>query len=122
LTADLALVIAALAFGALLLAAFTPLILLGHAMELSYHSMVLGMVAMFSIAGIASLRVIVQALSQESGRGRNAAIAGLCIVFALVGGQLSWALRPYLVRPRTPDGTNQMPMRGFSGAAGRVRV
>ena len=24
-------------------------------------------------------------------------------MFALVGGQLSWALRPYLVRPRTPD-------------------
>ena len=24
-------------------------------------------------------------------------------MFALVGGQLSWALRPYLVRPRAPE-------------------
>jgi hypothetical protein len=27
----------------------------------------------------------------------------LCIVFVVVGGQLSWALRPYLVRPRTEE-------------------
>jgi hypothetical protein len=104
LTADLALVIAALAFGAMLLAACTPLILLGHAMELGYHDMVLGLVMIFGIAGFASLRMIVHALSLEQDQpGRGSAIIGLCIVFALVGGQLSWALRPYLVRPRTED-------------------
>ncbi|MGH7280892.1 MAG: hypothetical protein ACRELY_05160, partial [Polyangiaceae bacterium] len=27
-----------------------------------------------------------------------------------------------VVRPRTPNGTNQMPMRGFSGAARRARA
>lgn len=103
LTADLALVITALAFGALLLAACTPLILLGHALDLSYHSMVLGMVGMFAIAGLASLRMIIHAMSAERGPGRSAALVGLCVVFALVGGQLSWALRPYLVRPRAPE-------------------
>lgn len=103
LAADLALVIAALAFGALLLAACTPLILLGRSMSLGYHDMVLGLVAMFAVAGIASLRMIVRALSRESGPGRGSAIVGLCVVFALVGGQLSWALRPYLVRPRAPE-------------------
>jgi hypothetical protein len=103
LAADLALVITALAFGAMLLSACTPLILLGRAMDVSYHSMVLGLVGMFAIAGCASLRMIVHALSVEHGPGRSSSIVGLCIVFALVGGQLSWALRPYLVRPRTPD-------------------
>lgn len=103
LGADLALVIAALAFGALLLAACTPLIMLGRSMSLGYHDMVLGLVAMFAIAGMASLRLIVRGLQREAGPGRGSAIVGLCIVFALVGGQLAWALRPYLVRPRTPD-------------------
>ena len=103
LAADLALVITALAFGAMLLAACTPLILLGRALDVSYHSMVLGLVGMFAIAGCASLRMIVHSLSLEKGPGRGSSIIGLCIVFALVGGQLSWALRPYLVRPRAQD-------------------
>lgn len=100
LTADLALVVTALAFGALMLAACTPLILLARAMDLSYHRMILGTVAIFALAGVASLRMIIHALSAETGPGRGSAVIGLCIVFALVGGQLSWALRPYLVRPR----------------------
>jgi hypothetical protein len=103
LTGDLALVITSLAFGAMLLAACTPLILLGRAMDMSYHAMVLALTGMFAIAGLAALRMIVHALSLERGPGKHSAIAGLCIVFALVGGQLAWALRPYLVRPRTPD-------------------
>lgn len=104
LTVDLALVIAALAFGALLLVACTPLIVLARAMDLDYHRMVLATVAMFTLAGIASLRMIVHALSREpASPGRGSAVLGMCIVFALVGGQLSWALRPYLVRPRATD-------------------
>lgn len=100
---DLTLVMSALAFGALLLVACTPLILLGQCLDLSYHRMILATVAVFAIAGIASLRMIVRAVSLEHARGGSAAIVGLCIVFALVGSQLAWALRPYLVRPRAPE-------------------
>lgn len=107
LAADLALVMAALAFGALLLAACTPLILLGRAIDLSYHEMILATVGMFAVAGVAALQLVIHALSLEHLRdgthGWRAAVAGLCVVFTLVGGQLAWALRPYLVRPRTPD-------------------
>ncbi len=104
LTSDLALVITSLAFGALLLSACTPLLLLARAMDLPYHRMVLTTILLFSIAGIASLRMVIQGLSLEpTAPGRGSAIAGLCVVFALVGGQLSWALRPYLLRPRAPD-------------------
>jgi len=101
--ADLALVLSALAFGALLLAACTPLILLGRSIDLDYHRMILCTVAMFGIAGIAALRMIASGLAGEDALGWRAAFAGLCIVFTLVGGQLSWALRPYLVRPRAPE-------------------
>lgn len=103
LAADLALVMTALAFGALLLAACTPLILLGRALDVSYHGMILATFLMFAGAGIASLWMVVRALSSEQGPGWRCAVVGLCTVFVLVGGQLSWALRPYLVRPRTPD-------------------
>ena len=103
LVTDLALVMTALAFGALLLAACTPLILLGRAMDASYHSMILATFVMFTGAGLASLWMVVRALSKEHGPGWRSAVFGLCTVFVLVGGQLSWALRPYLVRPRTPE-------------------
>jgi hypothetical protein len=100
---DLVLVTTALAFGALLLAGCTPLVLLARAMDMPYHRAILAVVVMFSLAGLASLQIVVRAVAQEGGRGWRSAIAGLCVVFALVGGQLAWALRPYLVRPRTPD-------------------
>ncbi|MBA2544694.1 MAG: hypothetical protein H0V17_33935 [Deltaproteobacteria bacterium] len=103
LASDLALVMSALAFGALLVVAFTPLIMLGRAMEVSYHEMILGTVAVFAVGGIAALSMVIRALAVEQGKGWRTALCGLCLVFVMVGGQLSWALRPYLVRPRTPE-------------------
>jgi hypothetical protein len=103
LATDLALVMSSLAFGALLLAACTPLILLGRAMDASYHNMILATFVMFAGAGMASLWMVVRALGKDQGPGWRCAVFGLCTVFVLVGGQLSWALRPYLVRPRTPE-------------------
>lgn len=106
LAADLVLVVSALAFGSLLLTACTPLFLLCIALESSYHDMILVTVGLFSLAGLAALRMIIQGVrieAHESPRGCTSAVVGMCIVFALVGGQLSWALRPYLVRPRTPE-------------------
>jgi hypothetical protein len=98
LAIDLALVMTALAYGALLLAACTPLVLLAKAMDLPYHRTILLTVVMFSLAGACVLRVVGRALA-----GRAAEIMGMCIVFTLVGGQLSWLLRPYLVRPRADE-------------------
>lgn len=107
LVQDLALVMSALAFGALMLVAGTPLILLGRAVDLTYHQMILMTVTMFGVAGLASLQLIISAISVQSlrdgARGWRMAVFGLVIVFVTIGGQLSWALRPYLVRPRTPD-------------------
>lgn len=103
LAEDLALVITALAFGSLLLVSCAPLILVAEAFEVSYHRMTLLAVALCSCAGIASLRVVIGAVARERAPGGKTAIAGLCVVFALVGGQLAWALRPYLVRPRAPE-------------------
>jgi hypothetical protein len=123
LSADLALVMAALAFGALLLAACTPLIMVGRALELDYHRMILSTVAMFAVAGLAALRMVWRALALEAAPGWRTAVAGLCVVFSLVGGQLSWALRPYLVRPRTPEAPFLRDVEGslFDAVSGAFR-
>ena len=105
LTADLALVMSALAFGSLLLVACTPLIMLGRSVDLDYHRMILAVVAMFAVAGGAALRMIWRGVALEAAPGWRTAVAGLCVVFSLVGGQLAWALRPYLLRPRAPEPT-----------------
>ena len=112
LAADLALVTTALAFGALVLAACTPVILFGRAIDLPYHQMIILIVMLFSVAGIASVRIVMRALAIEASPGWRTAIAGLTVVFALVGGQLSWALRPYLVRPRATDVAFVHPLEG----------
>lgn len=103
LPADLALVMTALAFGALLLAACTPLILLARAIDLGYHHTILATVALFALAGGAALHLICRGVALEAAAGWRTAVAGMCVVFSLVGGQLAWALRPYLVRPRAPE-------------------
>ena len=103
LASDLALVMTGLAFGALVLAACTPLILLGRAVDLGYHRMILLTVIAFSVAGIAALRMIASSVLAEKATGSLVAIAGMCLVFSLVGSQLAWALRPYLVRPQTRE-------------------
>jgi hypothetical protein len=105
LTVDLALVMSALAFGALLLVACTPLIMLGRSVDLDYHRMILAVVAMFAVAGGAALRMIWRGVALEAAPGWRTSVVGLCVVFSLVGGQLAWALRPYLLRPRTPEPT-----------------
>lgn len=76
LATDLALVMTSLALGALLLAACTPLILLGRAMDVSYHGMILAMFAMFAGAGIASLWMVVRALSTEQAPAGGARCSG----------------------------------------------
>ena len=123
LAADLTLVMAALAFGALLLAACTPLVLLGRALDLDYHRMILATVAMFALAGGAALHLICKGVALEAAPGWRTAVAGMCVVFSLVGGQLAWALRPYLVRPREPDVVFLRDVEGslFDAVSGALR-
>ena len=123
LAADLALVMAALAFGALLLAACTPLILLARAIELDYHRMILATVAMFAVAGGAALHLIWRGVALEAAAGWRTAVAGMCVVFSLVGGQLAWALRPYLLRPRAPEPMFVREVEGglFDSVTGALR-
>ena len=126
---DVALLVAALARGALVLAAETPLIWAAHAVGADYHRLVLLAVLACSLAGIVSFRLLWTALSQAT-RGRFLVTIVLVATMGLVGAQTSWILRPFLVRPRATNVVFVHPLEGsfsesiedtLSSARGRYR-
>jgi hypothetical protein len=111
----ISLVVAAAGRSSLVLLAFTPALWLVLDCGLGYHSAALAASLAYAVAGLAALGVLLRGL----GAGPSRAITALAFagVFFAVGGQTAWILRPYLVRPRTPD----VPFLrhregGFSGA------
>jgi hypothetical protein len=109
---DLALVVSALAMTALVLAAAAPVMMLGTpnfsagsegGTLISYHSMALMLFGCCTVAGLAGLGLFWRGLSASGRAGRFGVAGALIIVFVLVGAQMSWTFRPYLVRPRSPE-------------------
>jgi hypothetical protein len=79
--------------------AFTPALWLCYDLGLGYHAASMAAAFAYALAGFAALGLIVRGLG--AGRGRWLTIASFVAVFFAAAGQTSWALRPYLVRPRT---------------------
>ena len=95
----LALSLAAAARCSLVVLALPPALWLFIDWGASYHgSAVLASVA-YAIAGLAALSVLLRGLGSAPFRGLTT--AAFITVFFAVGGQTSWILRPYLVRPTT---------------------
>lgn len=100
---DLAVVLCALARTSLAMAAQAPLVLLAVRLGISYHSLVLLTVGCCLLAGGVGLSLLAAGLRAADGRAVGWAILALLGVFGLVGTQVSWTLRPFMVRPRTPE-------------------
>jgi hypothetical protein len=107
---DLALLVSSLAVTALVLAAAAPVMILGMPgfggdgePLIGYHDLALLMAGSCAVAGAAGLVTLWRGLGRVERRGRLAAASLLLAAFALVGAQMAWTLRPYLVRPRSPD-------------------
>jgi hypothetical protein len=98
---DLSLVLAALAIGSLVLAAEAPIVLLAICFEVGYHSLVLLTVACCAVAGLCSLSLAARGMRHLSPARVGSAAAALVLVFTIVGAQMAWTLRPWVVRPRT---------------------
>ena len=97
---DLMLVAAAMAVGSLALVALAPLIVLGDVFAIEYHRFILLIGACFMLAGAAMLSTLrrgIGVLTRSLALGRTVALLS---VFAIVGMQMSWTFRPYVVRPR----------------------
>lgn len=97
----IALTMASAGRAALVLLAFAPMLWLGYDLGLGYHAAVLAAAGAYALAGLAALGVLLRGL----GRQKHAVATALAFaaVFLAAGGQTSWSLRPYLVRPQTEE-------------------
>jgi len=95
----LALTLASAGRSALVLLALSPALWLLFDLGAGYHAAALWAALAYAIAGTSALGVILRGLGE--GRGRVLTALAFVGVFFAVGGQTSWILRPYLVRPRT---------------------
>jgi hypothetical protein len=100
---DLALVLGSLALTCLVLAAEAPVVLLAVQLHASYHTAILLVVACCTLAGLVGVSWFIRGLGLDPSPGRWIVAASLLAVFCVVGAQMSWTLRPFLLRPRTPD-------------------
>lgn len=96
--------IVALALGscarfALVLLGLAPFVWLIEGWTVGYHRVILAVVAVCVAAGVAAGRLLFSGLSRMAG-GVRVGVAFVAL-FALVGAQASWILRPFVVRPRT---------------------
>lgn len=114
-----ALALAAAGRASLVLLALAPMLWLVFDHGLGYHSAALVSAFAYAAAGAAAFSVMVRGLGEGAGRWLTAiAFAG---VFFAVGGQASWILRPYLIRPRTWQASQahaqKVPfLRGYEGS------
>ena len=109
LKVDLVRVLGGLAMVGLVLAALAPFLLVGVVVEASYHSMAIILLTCAAVGGIVGVAVLI--------RSRKAVAMGIPLlfflsVFVLVGAQMSWTLRPHLVRPRSETTTFIRPLEG----------
>ncbi|GAB4566500.1 MAG: hypothetical protein Tsb0020_18230 [Haliangiales bacterium] len=100
---DVALVLVALGFGSLLLVAQAPLLLLGALVGMGYHSFILATFGCAALAGLGSLFVLGRGIRAQSRRHAFSTGIALLTVLAVVGAQMAWTFRPYVVRPRTTE-------------------
>lgn len=101
LVKDLLLVLSALALGSMVLAALAPAVILAVLAGIRYHSLILLIVTCCAGAGLFGLIFFVQGLRRRKGSGLLIATPIALLVFSLVGSQMAWTLRPFVLRPRT---------------------
>lgn len=100
---DIAIVLSSLALGSMVLAALAPLILLATIWGMGYHGLIILVVACCAISGAVGLTLFARG-TKDMGAGSRALVVGIVlIILALVGSQMAWTFRPYLVRPRSEE-------------------
>jgi hypothetical protein len=100
---DVALVMLALGFGSLLLVAQAPILMLAALLDCEYHKFILLTFGCAALAGLGSLVVLGRGVRGQSGRNARFTALALVGVLAVVGAQMAWTMRPYVVRPRTTE-------------------
>jgi hypothetical protein len=104
---SMTLVTFALAATGVLLAVFIPIVLMFTVVTENYHFIKMLHVVVFAIAGLFGVCVLSRGLlrlaPEDMGRGRTRTLLlSWLLLYALVGGQLAWTLKPFLGTPYLP--------------------
>jgi hypothetical protein len=102
--------LAACARFSLVLAGLSPVVWLLSGW-VSYHGTVVTVTLACAVAGLMGASLLLRGLARGGGSSRVAALASV-IVFATVGAQTSWLLRPFVVRPRADHVVFLRPIEG----------
>jgi hypothetical protein len=97
----LAVTLAAGARSGLVLAALSPPLWLAIDLGAPYAATKLLATAVYAVAGLSALALLVRALGE--GSGRWGAVAAIVIVYTVVAAQAAWLLRPYIGDPRDDE-------------------
>ncbi|MFN3199810.1 MAG: hypothetical protein ACE366_15515 [Bradymonadia bacterium] len=100
---DLLVVLGTLALSSMLGAACAPLLMLAMSVQVNYHTLTLLTVMCCAVAGAGGLTFFFGALKRWVGSRQKLMALTLFLVFSSVGSQMTWTLRPFLVRPRTVE-------------------
>lgn len=109
---DLALVLSSLARMSLVLAALAPVVLLTIRWNASYHALALLVVICCVIGAGVGLSFFARGLYFASPKPFASAALAFLAVFSVVGTQMSWTFRPFLLRPRAPNAVFLRPVEG----------
>ena len=99
----------ALAATGAMLGVFVPIAALFAAVTEDYHFMKMMHVVIIAVAGLFGVRVLYEGLTRLASTGTEKVVPGAkklllswLILYALVGGQLAWTLKPFLGTPYLP--------------------
>lgn len=109
---DILLFLSTVGLTSLVLAALAPVVLLGVLSGLAYHGTILSVVACAAVAGLVGVLAFVRASRRLPGARRTASWAAAA-VFAVVGMQMAWTLRPFVARPRAAFEVVRAPEGSF---------
>jgi hypothetical protein len=85
---------------ALVLVGLAPFIWLMEGWSLGYHRVILSVVGVCMVAGISAGKLLFAGLARAGNTGARVGFVFVAL-FALVGAQTSWIMRPFVVRPQT---------------------
>jgi hypothetical protein len=112
LRGDMLLMLAAQALMALTLAGLTPFVLLMTFFKTSYHTIILMAAGCWAVGTQVGWSLIGRGLRRKGDPSATLTVWLMLLLFAVTGAQAAWTMRPYVVRPRTPEVTFMRAQEG----------
>lgn len=102
LAKDTALLLTSAALSSVIMAAASPLLMLAYSFHVAYHDAVLLAVGCGAAGGFAGIYCVLKGLEGFDHTRRLTVVFTMLVAFTLVGTQMAWTARPFLLRPKTP--------------------